>query len=227
VTGNELLINDPQLIESAEIHRTRGQTVLFVSVNDEPWGLIAVADKVKSSTTGAMASLRESNIRIIMVTGDHKRTAEAIGRTLSIKDIRAEILPQDKYRIIKDLQAEGHVVAMAGDGINDAPAIAQAHVGIAMGTGTDVAIENAGITLVKGDLNGIVYARRLSHATMQNIRQNLFFAFSYNIIGIAIASGLFYPNFGILLSPVIAALAMSLSSLSVIGNSLRLRFRRL
>lgn len=226
-TGNESLINDPKLKEHAEIHRIKGETVLFVSADDQPLGLVAVADTLKTTTVAAIESLRKSNIMLIMVTGDHKTTAGVIGRTLSIEDIRAEVLPQDKYRIIKELQSMGHIVAMAGDGINDAPALAQAHVGIAMGTGTDIAIESAGITLVKGDLESIIHARDISHAIMQNIRQNLFFAFGYNIIGIAIASGIFYSNFGILLNPMIAALAMILSSLSVIGNALRLRYKDL
>lgn len=177
LAGNEQLINDPTLIKSAEPLRANGQTVLFVSVNEDPWGLLAVADPVKATTENAIKSFRKANLRIIMLTGDDKITAEGIGKKLLIEDIRARVLPQDKHKIIKDLQREGHIVAMAGDGINDSPALAQAHVGIAMGTGTDIAIENAGITLIKGDLNGIAYARRLSEATMQNIRQNLFFAF--------------------------------------------------
>ncbi|MDZ4787012.1 MAG: HAD-IC family P-type ATPase, partial [bacterium] len=168
-------------------------------------------------------SFRKNNIKLVMLTGDSKTTAEAIGRKLKIEDIRAEVLPQDKHRIVQELQSQGRIVAMAGDGVNDAPALAQAQVGIAMGTGTDVAMESASVTLVKGDLNGIAHAQKLSHATMQNIRQNLFFAFFYNVLGVPIAAGVLYPAFGLLLSPMIAAAAMSLSSVSVIGNALRLR----
>lgn len=227
VAGNETLVNDSNLIRSALSLRAKGQTVLFVSINEEPWGLLAVADPIKATTENTIAALRKANIKLIMITGDHQATAQAIGKALRIDDIRAEILPDDKYKIVRELQSEGRIVAMAGDGINDAPAIAQAHVGIAMGNGTDVTMENAHVTLISGNLDGIVYARNLSHATMQNIRQNLFFAFGYNIFGIAVAAGVLYPTFGILLNPVVAALTMSLSSLSVIGNALLLRIRQI
>ncbi len=223
VVGNKSLIEDLKLIERAEILRAEGQTVMFVSIDGKPSGLLGVADPIKATTEAAIESFRKSNIKLVMLTGDSKTTAEAIGKKLGIKDIRAEVLPQDKYRIVKELQSQGRIVAMAGDGINDAPALAQAQIGIAMGTGTDIAMESASVTLVKGDLNGIAHARRLSHATMQNIRQNLFFAFFYNILGVPIAAGVLYPSFGLLLSPMIAAAAMSLSSVSVIGNALRLR----
>jgi len=223
MVGNKSLINDQKLIERAEILRADGQTVMFVSIDGKPSGLLGVADPIKATTEAALASLRESKINIVMLTGDSKTTAEAIGRKLHIDDIRAEVLPQDKYRIVKELQDAGHRVAMAGDGINDAPALAQAHVGIAMGTGTDVAMESAAVTLVKGDLRGVARAQKLSQATMRNIRQNLFFAFFYNALGVPIAAGVLYPVFGLLLSPMIAAAAMSLSSVSVIGNALRLR----
>jgi Cu+-exporting ATPase len=196
-------------------------------VNGQLAGMIAIADPVKSSTPAALAALRTRGIRIVMLTGDNRTTAEAVGRDLGLSDIRAEVLPQDKAEIVKALRSEGHVVAMAGDGVNDAPALAAADVGIAMGTGTDVAIESAGITLLKGDLAGLVKAHSLSRATMHNIRQNLFFAFFYNAAGVPIAAGILYPFFGILLSPIIGAAAMALSSVSVIGNALRLRATRL
>ncbi|MHB0954365.1 MAG: HAD-IC family P-type ATPase, partial [Allorhizobium sp.] len=178
---------------------------------------------IKPSTPNAVGSLLGAGIRVVMLTGDNRTTAEAVGRRLGIKDIEAEVLPEDKSKIVARLREEGRIVAMAGDGVNDAPALAAADIGIAMGTGTDVAIESAGVTLLKGDLEGIVRARRLSQATMNNIRQNLFFAFIYNAAGVPIAAGVLYPTFGILLSPIIAAAAMALSSVSVIGNSLRLR----
>jgi Cu+-exporting ATPase len=190
-------------------------------------GLFAVADPIKESTSAALEALRARGLRIVMVTGDNRRTAESIANKLNIKDIDAEVLPAQKDEIIKRLQAGGAVVAMAGDGVNDAPALASADVGIAMGTGTDVAIQSAGITLVKGDLTGIVRARALSLAAMRNIRENLVLAFVYNAIGIPIAAGALYPVFGVLLSPMIAAAAMSLSSVSVIGNALRLRIVRI
>jgi Cu+-exporting ATPase len=186
-------------------------------------GLLGVADPIKESTPEAIRRLHEEGIRIVMLTGDNRTTAEAVAQRLGIDDVTAEVLPDQKAEVVKNLQSEGAVVAMAGDGINDAPALAQAHVGIAMGTGTDVAMESAGVTLVKGDLRGIVRARRLSRATMRNIRQNLFFAFAYNSVGVPIAAGVLYPVFGLLLSPIIAAAAMSFSSVSVIGNALRLR----
>ena len=223
MVGNMCLVTDSSMIERAEALRAEGQTVMFVSINGKASGILGVADPIKSTTTEALESLQMSKIKIVMLTGDSKTTAIAIGKKLGIEDIRAEILPEDKFRIVKELQAQGHIVAMAGDGVNDAPALAQAQVGIAMGTGTDIAMESAGITLVKGDLRGISRAQKLSHATMKNIRQNLFFAFFYNFLGVPIAAGVLYPTFGVLLSPMIAAAAMSLSSLSVIGNALRLR----
>jgi len=186
-------------------------------------GLLGVADPIKASTPEAIRDLHAEGIKVVMLTGDSRRTAEAVASKLGIDQVQAEVLPEQKADAVKQLQDAGRVVAMAGDGINDAPALAQAHVGIAMGTGTDVAMESAGVTLVKGDLRGIVRARRLSRATMRNIRQNLFFAFIYNSIGVPVAAGVLYPVFGLLLSPIIAAAAMSFSSVSVISNSLRLR----
>ena len=226
--GNQKLMADAGIdlgATAAEADRLRGDgaTVMFVARGTTLLGLIAVADPIKTSTPAALEALRASGLRIVMLTGDNRRTAETIARKLNIKDIEAEVLPAQKGEIIKRLQAGGAVVAMAGDGVNDAPALASADVGIAMGTGTDVAIESAGITLVKGDLTGIVRARALSRAAMRNIRQNLVLAFVYNAIGIPIAAGALYPIFGLLLSPMIAAAAMSLSSVSVIGNALRLR----
>jgi Cu+-exporting ATPase len=207
--------------------RTEGATTIFVAIDGRPAGVIAVADPIKASTASALESLRREGIRIVMVTGDHRATAEAVARKLGITDIEAEVLPEHKNAIVRRLRAEGRAVAMAGDGINDAPALAEAEVGIAMGTGTDVAMQSAGVTLVKGDLAGIARARALSRATMRNIRQNLFLAFVYNALGIPIAAGALYPAFGLLLSPIIAAVAMSFSSVSVIGNALRLRLVRL
>jgi Cu+-exporting ATPase len=197
--------------------------VIFVAVDGKPAGLLGLADPIKESTPEAIAALKKEGIRTVMLTGDSRTTAEAVARKLGIDEIIAEVLPEQKSDVIKRLQGEGHRVAMAGDGINDAPALAQADVGIAMGTGTDVAIESAGVTLVKGDLRGAVRASRLSRGTMRNIRQNLLFAFIYNVLGVPIAAGVLYPFFGLLLSPMIAAAAMSLSSVSVIGNALRLR----
>ncbi|MGL4591452.1 MAG: heavy metal translocating P-type ATPase [Aestuariivirga sp.] len=223
----ELGISSAALEAQAELQRRSGATVIFVAVNGQLTGMIAIADPVKPSTPAALAALRARGIGIVMLTGDNRTTAEAVGRDLGITDIRAEVLPQDKAEIVKALRAEGRVVAMAGDGVNDAPALAAADVGIAMGTGTDVAIESAGITLLKGDLAGLVKAHNLSRATMRNIRQNLFFAFFYNAAGVPIAAGILYPFFGILLSPIIGAAAMALSSVSVIGNALRLRTTRL
>ncbi len=196
---------------------------MFVAVDGQPAGLVGVADPIKETTPDAIERLQEEGVRVVMISGDSKTTAQVVGDKLGIDEVVAEVLPQEKAEIVKRLQAEGRVVAMAGDGINDAPALAQAQVGIAMGTGTDVAMESAGVTLVRGDLRGIVRARRLSRATMRNIRQNLFFAFIYNSVGVPIAAGVLYPVFGVLLSPIIAAAAMSLSSVSVIGNALRLR----
>jgi len=216
-------INVANLSQQADQQRAEGQTVMLVAIDGKAVGLIGVADPVKETTTEAIRDLHAAGIRIVMMTGDNQLTANAVAGKLEIDQVHAGVLPEQKAELIKKLQAEGHIVAMAGDGINDAPALAQAHVGIAMGSGTDVAIESAGITLVKGDLQGIVKARRLSRATMRNIRQNLFFAFFYNSAGVPVAAGLLYPFFGILLSPMIAAAAMSFSSVSVISNSLRLK----
>tara|TARA_R110002167_G_scaffold128385_2_gene310571 strand:- start:330 stop:932 length:603 start_codon:yes stop_codon:yes gene_type:complete len=196
---------------------------MFLVVDHALAGLIAVADPIKESTEAALKALRREDLRIVMATGDNERTARAVARRLGIEDVRADALPEDKAQLIKTLQSHGATVAMAGDGVNDAPALAQADVGIAMGTGADVAIESAGLTLVKGDLDGIVRARRLALATMANIRQNLFLAFVYNALGVPIAAGVLFPFIGLLLSPMIAAAAMSLSSVSVVGNALRLR----
>jgi Cu+-exporting ATPase len=200
-----------------------GRTVMFIAVDGTLAGAIAVGDPIKKNTPEALQALKAARLRIVMLTGDARATAEAVGRTLHIEDIVAEVKPAGKAEVVERLQREGHRVAMAGDGINDAPALAQANVGIAMGTGADIAMESAQVTLVKGDLNGIVRARQLSRATVRNIRQNLGFAFGYNILGIPIAAGVLYPSFGVLLSPMIAALAMSLSSICVIGNALRLQ----
>ncbi|MDP3266706.1 MAG: copper-translocating P-type ATPase [Sulfuricurvum sp.] len=238
VEGHKVAFGNVQLLESLGIEagklgkradelRHDGQTVMFLVIDGEPAGIIGVADPLKESTPEAIDSLHALGIRVVMLTGDNQITAQAVASKLHIDEIQAEVLPQQKAQIVKQLQDQGRIVAMAGDGINDAPALAQAHVGIAMGTGTDVAIESAGVTLVKGDLRGIVRARRLSVATMQNIRQNLFFAFVYNTVGIAIAAGALYPLFGILLSPMVAAVAMSFSSVSVIANALRLRSQKL
>ena len=211
------------LLDNAEALRRDGQTAMFVAVDGAPAGLLGVADPIKNTTPDAIRHLHGQGIRIVMLTGDSRTTAGAVAEKLGIDDVIAEVLPEDKHKKVKDLQNEGRFVAMAGDGINDAPALAQAHVGIAMGTGTDVAMESAGVTLVKGDLGGIVKARMLSQATIKNIKQNLFFAFVYNSLGIPIAAGILYPFVGILLSPIIAAAAMSFSSVSVVGNALRLR----
>ncbi|MBS1269528.1 MAG: Copper-transporting P-type ATPase [Gammaproteobacteria bacterium] len=219
----ELGVDVEVLSNQAESLRSRGQTVMFVSVDGGPAGLLGVADPIKETTPRAIETLHEEGITITMLTGDSRTTAQAVAEKLGIDEVAAEVLPEQKAGMVKRLQTEGHIVAMAGDGINDAPALAQAQVGIAMGTGTDVAMESAGVTLVKGDLNGIVRARRLSRATMRNIRQNLFFAFVYNSLGVPIAAGVLYPFFGLLLSPMIAAAAMSFSSVSVITNALRLR----
>jgi len=228
VLGNRKLLDDLAIdagtvAERAEALRRDGQTVMFVVVNNKVAGSLGVADPIKQSTPEAIDQLHRDGIRIVMLTGDSRTTAEAVGRKLGIDEVIAEVLPQDKAATVKRLQGEGRFVAMAGDGINDAPALAQAHVGIAMGTGTDVAMESAGVTLVKGDPRGIVRARLLSRATMRNIKQNLFWAFVYNAIGVPIAAGALYPFFGLLLSPMIAAAAMSFSSVSVISNALRLR----
>ena len=230
--GNRSLLDnagiDPgPLAGRAEELRAEGQTVVFVTAIGKPAGLLGVADPIKDSTPEAVKSLRADGVEIVMLTGDSRTTAVAVARKLGLDQLEAEVLPQQKAELVKKLQDEGRKVAMAGDGINDAPALAQAHVGIAMGTGTDVAMESAGVTLVKGDLRGIAKARRLSRATMRNIRQNLFFALIYNSLGVPIAAGILYPFFGILLSPIIAAAAMTFSSLSVIGNALRLRHVKL
>ncbi len=234
VEGRALALGNPKLFErlrielgnlamEAENLRREGQTVVFMAVDQKPAGLLAVADPIKSSTPEAIRLLHQEGVRIAMLTGDSRTSAEAVARGLGIDNVQAEVLPGEKGEAVKKLQVQGRVVAMAGDGINDAPALAQAHVGIAMGTGTDVAMESAGITLVKGDLRAIVRARRLSRATMRNIRQNLFFALGYNMVGVPIAAGVLYPVFGLLLSPMIAAAAMTFSSVSVITNALRLR----
>lgn len=230
--GNARLIKDlgldgGSLAETANARRDEGETVMFIIVNDAIAGLVSVADPVKETTAEALEALQREGFRIVMATGDNDRTAKAVASKLGIDDIRADVLPEDKARIIKELQAGGRKVAMAGDGVNDAPALAQADVGIAMGTGADVAIESAGFTLVRGDLNGIVRARRLSRAAMRNIKQNLFFALVYNGAGVPVAAGVLFPFFGILISPMFAAAAMSLSSVSVVGNALRLRNSRL
>ena len=211
------------LKEQAELLRKDGQTVMFVSIDGKAAGLVGVADPIKKSTPEALKALHEEGIKVVMLTGDSRTTAEAVALKLGIDEVQAEVLPEQKTAVVKQLQSEGRIVAMAGDGINDAPALAQAHVGVAMGTGTDVAMESAGVTLVKGDLLGISRARQLSRGTMRNIRQNLFFAFIYNALGVPVAAGVLYPFFGLLLSPMIAAAAMSFSSVSVITNALRLR----
>ncbi|RME70304.1 MAG: copper-translocating P-type ATPase, partial [Planctomycetota bacterium] len=230
--GNRALLEDlglePGALEArANERRKQGETVMFVVVDGRVAGFVAVADPIKTSSPEAIAALHAERLRLVMLTGDNERTARAVARRLGIDEVIAEVLPDQKAEVVKRLQGEGRVVAMAGDGINDAPALAQADVGIAMGTGTDVAMESADVTLVKGDLRGIVRARRLSRLTMRNIRQNLFFAFVYNAAGVPIAAGVLYPAFGLLLSPVIAAAAMSFSSVSVVMNALRLRRARL
>ncbi|MBC7496989.1 MAG: heavy metal translocating P-type ATPase [Sphingomonadaceae bacterium] len=220
---SELKVDNAALTEAAERHRRDGATAILVAIDGKAAGVIAIADPVKATTADAVAALKAEGIRVIMLTGDNRTTAEAVARRLGIDEIEADVLPDQKSAVVTRLKVEGRVVAMAGDGVNDAPALAAADVGIAMGTGTDVAIESAGVTLVKGDLNGILRARRLSHATMRNIRQNLFLAFVYNAVGVPIAAGVLFPVFGLLLSPAIAAGAMALSSISVVGNALRLR----
>jgi len=231
IAGNEKLFSEMKvplngLLAEADKSRSRGQTVIFVGMEGQAAGCVGIADRVKASTPSALAELRKDGLNIVMLTGDSRVTAAAVARELGVREFEAEVLPEKKYKTVARLQEQGRVVAMAGDGINDAPALAQANVGIAMGTGTDVAIESAGITLVKGDLGGILRARKLSRATMRNIRQNLFFAFIYNAVGVPIAAGVLYPFFGLLLSPILAAAAMSFSSVSVIANSLRLRSAR-
>jgi Cu+-exporting ATPase len=223
----ELGVDLGDLSGKADELRREGGTALFLAVDGRPGGVIAVADPVKQSTPAALESLRTSGIHIVMLTGDNQTTAAAVARRLGIDDFQGDVLPEDKHRIVRKLRATGKVVAMAGDGVNDAPALAEADVGIAMGTGTDVAMQSAGVTLVKGDLAGIARARLLSRAVMRNIRQNLFFAFIYNVAGVPLAAGVLYPMLGLLLSPIVAALAMALSSVSVIGNALRLRSTRI
>lgn len=234
VDGHEVALGNLKLLESlnidagdlpqqADSQRAEGQTVMLLAIDGKAAGLIGVADPIKATTQEAIRDLHAEGLRVVMLTGDSQKTAEAVASQLDIDQVHAEVLPEQKAAVVKQLQAEGRIVAMAGDGINDAPALAQAHVGVAMGTGTDVAMESAGVTLVKGDLRGIVRARRLSRATMRNIRQNLFFAFIYNTLGVPVAAGVLYPVFGILLSPMIAAAAMSFSSVSVITNALRLK----
>jgi Cu+-exporting ATPase len=219
----ELGIATAPLEAEAERLRREGATAIYLAADGKLAAVIAVADPVKATTPDALAALAQDGIRIVMLTGDNRTTAEAVGRRLGIGEVHAQVLPDGKIAVVEALRRAGRVVAMAGDGVNDAPALAAADVGIAMGTGTDVAMESAGVTLVKGDLTGIVRARHLSAAVMRNIRQNLFFAFAYNAAGVPIAAGVLYPAFGLLLSPVIAAAAMALSSVSVVGNALRLR----
>ena len=234
VDGQRLVIGNARIMEQAQIDtqafdepadqlRKDGSTAIFVGSDDKVIGILAIADPVKPTTPEAVAALKGAGIKVIMLTGDNATTAKAVAAKLGIEEVEAEVLPEDKGKIVERLRHAGRIVAMAGDGINDAPALAAADVGIAMGTGTDVAMESAGVTLLKGDLNGIVKARHLSAAAMTNIRQNLFFAFIYNAAGVPVAAGILYPAFGLLLSPVIAAAAMALSSVSVIANALRLR----
>jgi Cu2+-exporting ATPase len=229
VIGNNKLLQDKNITisttqkERIVTEQKKGKTVSYIAIDDKLEGFLVISDAIKSSSKAAIQKLMEEGIEVIMLTGDNHNTAKAVAEELNLTNYKAECLPQDKLEEIKKLQAQGKIVAMAGDGINDAPALAQADIGIAMGTGTDVAIECAKITLLKGDLQGIVKAKTLSHKVMKNIKQNLFFAFGYNVLGIPIAAGILYPFFGILLSPMIAAAAMSFSSVSVIANSLRLK----
>jgi Cu+-exporting ATPase len=228
VLGNRALleqlgIDATPLEQAAERLRRAGQTVMLLAVDGRAAGLLGVADPIKDSAREAIRALHAEGLRIVMLTGDSRTTAEAVARELGIDEVIAEVAPGEKHDVVRQLQQQGRVVAMAGDGVNDAPALAAAQVGIAMGSGTDIAMESAGITLLRGDLRGIVRARRLSRAVMRNIRQNLLFAFLYNMLGVPVAAGLLYPSFGLLLSPMIAAAAMTFSSVSVIGNALRLR----
>jgi len=230
--GNAALLADGGIsVDAAEVKagelRARGQTVMYLAIARRLAALVGIEDPIKPTTPAALAALRADGLHVVMLTGDSRATAHAVAATLNLNDVRAEVLPEGKRDIIRQLQQEGRVVAMAGDGINDAPALAEAAVGIAMGTGTDIAIESAGVTLVKGDLRGIVRARRLSRATMRNIRQNLLLAFVYNALGVPIAAGVLYPLTGTLISPIWASAAMTLSSVSVIGNALRLRHAKL
>jgi Cu+-exporting ATPase len=238
VAGKAVLVGNLRLMErhgvdvsalrgGADVERAQGSTAIYVAFDGRAAGLLIIADAIKATTPEAIATLRRGGVRVIMLTGDDEATARAVGKALAVDEVVANVLPQDKAAVVKDLQAKGEVVAMAGDGVNDAPALAEADVGIAMGTGTDVAMESAGVTLVKGDLRGIARAVRLSRRTMSNIRQNLLFAFGYNALGVPLAAGILYPAFGLLLSPIVASLAMSLSSVSVVGNALRLRSTRL
>ena len=215
------------LADKADALRVQGKTAIYAAIDGHVAAVIAVADPIKEFTPDAIKALQGEGVRVVMLSGDSRQTAEAVGRQLGIAEVLAEVLPGQKADTIKSLQSQGRVVAMAGDGINDAPALAQANVGIAMGTGTDVAIESAGVTLVKGDLRGIVKAIRLSRATMRNVKQNLFFAFVYNAVGVPVAAGVLYPFFGVLLSPIFAGAAMAMSSVSVVTNALRLRKVRL
>ena len=238
IDGRQVAVGNPKFLKGigvasanlearADELRRDGATAMFVAIDGRPAGVVAVADPIKATTRAALDSLRSDGIRIVMLTGDNRTTARAVAAKLGITDIEAEVLPEQKNAIVRRLRSEGHTVAMAGDGVNDAPALAEADVGLAMGTGTDVAMQSAGVTLVKGDLAGIARARALSRATMRNIRQNLVLAFVYNVLGIPLAAGVLYPAFGLLLSPIVAAAAMSFSSVSVIGNALRLRSRKI
>jgi Cu+-exporting ATPase len=232
VLGNAKLLSDVGIVNTdlasrADELRADGATALFVALDGKAIGVIAIADPIKATTQSALQELQAAGMRIVMLTGDNLTTAQAVAHKLGITEVDADVLPDDKHRIVAAFKSNGQVVAMAGDGVNDAPALAAADVGIAMGTGTEIAIQSAGITLVKGDLAGIMRARTLSRMTMRNIRENLVFAFAYNVIGIPIAAGVLFPAFGLLLSPMIAALAMSFSSVSVIANALRLRSARL
>ena len=238
VDGRKVVLGNRAIMQAAGIDvaaleapanelRNDGASAIFAALDGKACGVIAIADPIKATTAEAVHALRQAGVRVVMLTGDNRTTAEAVARKLGITEIEAEILPQDKGKVVERLRKQGRIVAMAGDGVNDAPALAAADVGVAMGTGTDVAIESAGVTLLRGDLQGMVVARRLSQATMSNIRQNLFFAFIYNAVGVPIAAGVLYPVFGLLLSPIIAAAAMALSSVSVVANALRLRTVRL
>ncbi len=234
VDGRKAALGNRAMMEAAGIDvaalegpadelRNDGATAIFAALDGKACGVIAIADPIKPTTADAVRALKAAGVRVVMLTGDNRTTAEAVARKLGISEIEAEVLPQDKGKVVARLRKQGRVVAMAGDGVNDAPALAAADIGIAMGAGTDVAIESAGVTLLGGDLRGIVAARRLSQATMRNIRQNLFFAFIYNAVGVPVAAGVLYPAFGLLLSPIVAAAAMALSSFSVVANALRLR----